>query len=115
MKLSLLNFRKRSQTNVIFLSQKKLNVVKVIDISSDCPKVTTQALIKYIRSNKSYLVELCDVYKKGEELGISASFNYQDIGLFNIIKDPVFEFWAYRWGIELNKLVNLIFTNTPEN
>ena len=87
---------------------------EVIDISSLCPKIKEgQAVLKYAEVTRGRLVQLNDWYKKGEDLGMTTHFHFDELGINGLASDPVFASFARNWGIKPTELARTVFENAP--
>lgn len=91
---------------------KSVITLKAIDITPFCPLVDAQAVLKYARITKGLVVQFCDWYEPGEDMGMSC---LTSVDLENKVISPDFVVpdWANKWGLSAEELSRIVFDNAP--
>ena len=87
-----------------------LYAYKVVDMTSLCPK-SKQLVIKYTKSVRGIIAQICNWYEKGKDLGTCVHYHIREITADWLANDSVFKMHAISVGADPNKLAKKIIAN----
>ena len=85
---------------------------KVIDLITE-RGYDGQAVVKYAKVKRGLIAQLCQWYKKGEDLGMTLHYHINEMTIDSLGDDPVFAIHAEMIGYKPNDLAIIIYANAP--